>query len=40
LSAFTFTLAGILGGVIMLLAIVYVPVWFALFGYSTPLSSW
>jgi membrane protein len=34
LSAFTFTLAGILGGVIMLLAIVYVPIWFGLFGYS------
>jgi membrane protein len=34
LSAFTFTLAGILGGVIMMLAIVYVPIWFALFGYS------
>jgi membrane protein len=34
LSAFTFTFAGILGGVIMLLAIVYVPIWFALFGYS------
>ena len=34
LSAFTFTLAGILGGVLMMLAIVYVPIWFALFGYS------
>jgi len=34
LSAFGFTLAGILGGVVMLLAIVYVPIWFALFGYS------
>src|SRR5262249_51376500 len=34
ISAFTFTLAGILGGVIMMLAIVYVPIWFALFGYS------
>jgi len=28
LSAFSFTLAGILGGVVMLLAIVYVPIWF------------
>ena len=34
LGAFSFTLAGILGGVVMLLAIVYVPIWFALFGYS------
>ena len=34
LNAFVFTLVGILGGVIMLLAIVYVPIWFALFGYS------
>jgi membrane protein len=34
ISAFTFTLVGILGGVIMLLAIFYVPIWFALFGYS------
>ena len=34
LSAFTFTLVGILGGVIMMLAIVYVPIWFGLFGYS------
>ncbi|MGC1179923.1 MAG: YihY/virulence factor BrkB family protein [Methyloceanibacter sp.] len=32
LSAFTFTLAGILGGVIMLLAIVYVPILFAVTG--------
>src|SRR6476661_390431 len=34
LSAFTFTVLGILGGVIMMLAIVYVPIWFGLFGYS------
>jgi membrane protein len=34
LSAFTFTLVGILGGVIMLLAIVYVPVLFAFTGHS------
>jgi len=39
LSAFTFTLVGILGGVIMLLAIVYVPIWFALFGYSDAFES-
>ena len=37
LSAFTFTLVGILGGVIMMLAIVYVPIWFGLFGYSARL---
>jgi membrane protein len=35
LSAFTFTLVGILGGVIMMLAIVYVPIVFALTGYSS-----
>ena len=34
MSAFTFTLVGILGGVIMLLAIVYVPILFAVTGYS------
>jgi membrane protein len=34
LSAFTFTLAGILGGVIMLLGIVYVPALFAFTGHS------
>jgi membrane protein len=34
LSAFTFTLAGILGGVIMLFAIVYLPIVFAVAGYS------
>jgi membrane protein len=34
LSAFTFTLMGILGGVIMLLAIVYVPILFAFAGFS------
>ena len=34
LSAFTFTLAGILGGVIILLALVYIPVFFAFTGYS------
>lgn len=34
LSAFTFTLAGIVGGVVMLLAIVYVPVLFAFTGNS------
>jgi membrane protein len=34
LSAFTFTLAGILGGVVMLSAIVYVPILFAVTGYS------
>lgn len=35
LSAFTFTLVGILGGVIMLLAIVYVPIFFATTGYAS-----
>jgi membrane protein len=34
LSAFTFTVIGILGGVVMLLAIVYVPILFAYAGYS------
>jgi membrane protein len=34
LSAFTFALIGILGGVAMLLAIVYVPIFFAYAGYS------
>jgi membrane protein len=34
LSAFTFTLAGILGGVAMLSGIVYVPILFAVTGYS------
>ena len=34
LSAFVFTLAGILGGVLMLLAIVYVPILFAFAGFS------
>jgi membrane protein len=34
LSAFTFTLAGILGGVLMLLAIVYVPIAIAVTGYA------
>lgn len=33
-SSFVFTLAGILGGVLMLLAIVYVPILFAFTGYS------
>ena len=33
-SAFTFTLAGILGGVLMLLAIVYVPIAVAVTGYA------
>jgi membrane protein len=37
LSAFTFTIVGILGGVVMLLAIVYVPILFALVGYSQEL---
>ena len=36
LSAFAFTLAGILGGVMMLLAIVYVPILFALPAIRTP----
>ena len=35
LSAFTFTLLGILGGVVMLMAIVYVPILFASVGFST-----
>ena len=34
LSAFTFALVGIIGGVVMLLAIVYVPILFAYAGYS------
>ncbi len=34
LSAFVFALAGIIGGVVMLLAIVYVPILFAYAGYS------
>ncbi len=34
LNAFIFALAGILGGVVMLLAIVYVPILFAYAGYS------
>lgn len=34
LSAFTFTVIGIAGGVVMLLAILYVPIWFAFAGYS------
>jgi len=40
LSAFTFTFAGILGGVIMLLAIVYVPIWLPCSVIRTPSSSW
>jgi membrane protein len=35
LSAFTFTLLGILGGLFMLIAIVYVPILFASMGFST-----
>ena len=35
LSAFTFTLLGILGGLVMLMAIVYVPILFAFVGFST-----
>jgi membrane protein len=35
LSAFTFTLVGILGGLFMLIAIVYVPILFASVGFST-----
>jgi membrane protein len=35
LSAFTFTIIGMLSGVVMLLAIVYVPVLFAFMGYSS-----
>ena len=34
MSAFTFALAGIIGGVVMLLTIVYVPILFAYAGYS------
>src|SRR4029450_11987455 len=34
LNALTFTIAGILGTVVLLLAIVYVPLLFALTGYS------
>ena len=34
LNAFTFTITGILGGVVMLLAILYVPILFAFTGYS------
>ncbi|MGA8690204.1 MAG: YihY/virulence factor BrkB family protein [Methyloceanibacter sp.] len=34
LNAFTFTIIGILGGVVMLLAILYVPILFAFTGYS------
>lgn len=34
LSAFTFTIIGIVGGVVMLLAIVYVPILFAFTGFS------
>ena len=34
LNAFTFTSIGILGGVVMLLAILYVPILFAFAGYS------
>jgi membrane protein len=34
LNAFTFTIVGILGGVVMLLAILYVPILFAFTGYS------
>ena len=35
LSAFIFTVAGILGGVVTLLAVVYVPIAFAYAGYAT-----
>jgi membrane protein len=35
LSAFTFTLVGILGGLVMLIAIVYVPILFAFVGFSS-----
>ena len=35
LSAFTFTLLGILGALVMLMAIVYVPILFASVGFST-----
>jgi membrane protein len=34
LNAFTFTIIGILGGVVMLLVILYVPILFAFTGYS------
>ena len=34
LDVFTFTITGLLGGVVMLLAIVYVPILFAVTGYS------
>jgi membrane protein len=34
LNAFSFTIIGILGGVVMLLAILYVPILFAVTGYS------
>ena len=34
LNAFTFTIIGILGGVVVLLAILYVPILFAFAGYS------
>jgi membrane protein len=34
LNAFIFTIIGILGGVVMLLAILYVPILFAFTGYS------
>jgi len=34
LNAFTFTIIGIVGGVVMLLAILYVPILFAFTGYS------
>ena len=34
MDAFTFTIIGLLGGVVMLLAILYVPILFALTGYS------
>jgi membrane protein len=37
LNAFTFTIVGILGGVVMLLAILYVPILFAFTGYSRAL---
>ena len=35
LSALTFTLVGIFGGLVMLIAIVYVPLLFAYVGFST-----
>ena len=34
LNSFTFTIIGILGGLIMLLAILYVPILFAFTGFS------